>query len=182
VSKPTSKAYMGIRMDPVSIADLRAAGITRGVRADVQPGQPADRAGMESGDIIYEVEGQPVGDPDALMDAMVKKLPGDTVTLRLVRGTERMKLTVPLVERPASAGTRMGLPEYLSGEISHMQGPFSRVIQHDSVLKPSAMGGPLVDTDGRCVGMNIARADRTSTYAISARDLADIYARLKAGR
>jgi serine protease Do len=173
---------MGIKMDPVSIADLRAAGVSRGVRADVQRDLPADKAGMETGDIIFEVEGQPVGDPDALMDAMVKKMPGDTVTLRLVRGTERMKLTVTLMERPANAGTRMGLPEYLSGEISHMQGPFSRVIQHDSVMRPNTMGGPLVDTDGRCVGLNIARADRTSTYAISARDMTEIYNTLKSRR
>ena len=32
---------------------------------------------------------------------------------------------------------------------------------------------------GRCIGLNIARADRTSTYAISAKDLKSIYAKLR---
>ena len=40
------------------------------------------------------------------------------------------------------------------------------ILQHDSVLKPSECGGPLVDLDGKVVGINIARAGRTETYAI----------------
>ena len=67
----------------------------------------------------------------------------------------------------------------LSGDISRMQGPFSTVLQHDAVLRPSAMGGPVVDDAGRCIGMNIARADRTSTYAIPARFVRQVYAQLK---
>jgi serine protease Do len=137
---------------------------------------------VQSGDIIFDVEGQAVSDPDGMMDAMVKKSPGDTVTLKLVRGAEHMIITVPLTARPADAGVRMGMPEFLSGEVSRMQGPFDRVLHHDSVLKPNAMGGPLLDMDGHVIGLNIARADRTSTYAIPVHDLQEIYGRLKAAR
>ena len=34
------------------------------------------------------------------------------------------------------------------------------------MLKPNECGGPLVDLDGRVIGLNIARAGRTETYAI----------------
>ena len=39
-------------------------------------------------------------------------------------------------------------------------------IQHDSVLRPIDCGGPVVDVDGKVVGLNIARAGRVESYAL----------------
>jgi S1-C subfamily serine protease len=179
--KPTSKAYMGVVLAPVEPAVLRTLGITKGVRAmTVEPDMPADRAGIQTGDVLIEADGQAMGDPDEMMDYLVGKKPGDTVKLRIVRGEERLTLGVNLVTRPAHLPGRGGLAEFLSGEVSRMAGPFTHVLQHDSILNPRAMGGPLLDADGKLIGLNIARADRTSTYAIPAKDLLEIYTRLKA--
>jgi serine protease Do len=178
-AKPTSKAYMGVQLEPLGQEILRSLELSHGVAVIVQPDMPAARAGIQTGDVVYEAEGQAVRSPDGLMDLLVGKKPGDKITLRLARDKERLTITVPLVTRPTGLPGRGGIPEMLSGEISRMQGPFDRVLQHDSVLAPHTMGGPLLDTDGRCIGLNIARADRTSTYAIEARDLKEIYARLK---
>ncbi|HLJ54252.1 MAG TPA: PDZ domain-containing protein, partial [Chthonomonadaceae bacterium] len=162
---------------------LKAAGVQHGVLVfEVEQDEPADRAGIRRGDLLVEAEGQPVFDPDAFMDMLVKKKPGDVVNLQVVRGTERMKVSVALTSRPAGLPGRNGLPEMLSGEVSRMQGPFTHVIHHDAVLKPSLMGGPVLDADGHCIGINIARADRTSTYAIAAHTAREIYAKLKAGK
>ena len=43
---------------------------------------------------------------------------------------------------------------------------FDRVIQHDTVLDPDQCGGPVLDSSGRVVGLNIARAGRVVTYAL----------------
>lgn len=182
-TKATSKGYMGIQMESAPEETLKAAGLKNGVRVGlVQHGLPAERAGIQVDDILFEAEGAPIGDADTFMDLLVNKKPGDAVTVRLLRGSERITVSVTLTARPAGILGRNGLPEMLSGEISRMQGPFDHVLHHDSVLKPNAMGGPLLDSQGRCIGVNIARADRTSTYAIPARDIRDIYARLKAAR
>ncbi len=183
-TKPTSKAYLGVQMQPIGPEALKAAGVSQGILLAVQRDLPADKAGVQSGDILFEAEGQPIYDPDAFMDLMVKKKPGDVLNLRIARGMERVKISVPLTERPVDlpGPGRNGLPEFLSGEVSRMQGPFTHVIHHDSVLKPNTMGGPLLDTEGRCIGLNIARADRTSTYAISTHDVREIYLKLKAGK
>ncbi len=180
--RPTSRAYMGVSLAPVDRETLDELKIKQGVRMFVQPDLPADRAGIRTGDIVVEVEGKPVDDPDTFMDLMVNKKPGDTVTVRLARGEERIEATINLTTRPADLPGRGGLPEMLSGEVSRVSGPFPRVIHHDAILRPAQMGGPVLDTEGRLLGLNIARADRTSTYAIPARDLQEIYARLKASK
>jgi serine protease Do len=42
------------------------------------------------------------------------------------------------------------------------------VLQHDSVVQPNQCGGPVLDINGRAVGINIARAGRIKTYALPA--------------
>jgi putative serine protease PepD len=59
-------------------------------RPIITPGGPADRAGIQPGDVIVAFEGRPVTDPDELIVAIRARRPGDTVTLTIRRGdTER---------------------------------------------------------------------------------------------
>jgi S1-C subfamily serine protease len=43
---------------------------------------------------------------------------------------------------------------------------FERVIQHDTVLNPEECGGPVLDSQGRAIGINIARAGRVVSYLL----------------
>ena len=51
---------------------------------------------------------------------------------------------------------------------------FPRVIHHDTILTKNRMGGPLLNLDGVCIGLNIARASRVATFAIPAPELRQI--------
>jgi S1-C subfamily serine protease len=178
--KATSKAYMGVRLIPVTTDVLRERGLTTGVAVAVEADTPAARAGIQTGDVIFEVDGKPVQDPDQFMDLLVNKKPGDSLNLRYARGMEKQSISLNLTTRPSGLPGRGGLAEMLSGDVSRKAGPFPQVIHHDAVLSPKTMGGPVIDSDGNLIGLNIARADRTSTYAIQAKDLGSIYAKLKA--
>lgn len=178
-SRPTSKAYMGIRMEPVRPDALSAAGLSQGVRVEVEENLPAARAGIQDGDILFEMDGRPIQSPDSFMDMMVSKQPGDTTRVRLARGDTKLDVTINLTARPRGIPGRGGMIEMLSGEVSRRSGPFPHVLHHDTVLLPNAMGGPLLDLEGNCIGINIARADRTTTYAIRSEDVQRVYARLK---
>jgi S1-C subfamily serine protease len=177
--RPTSKAYMGAFLVPVPPSVLKEMDLPAGVAVEVTPNTPAAKAGLQTGDIVVEIDGKPAKDPDGIMDLMLNKNPGDALAVRVARDKERLTYTVNLGSRPLGIPGRGGLAEMLSGEVSRKAGPFPRVVQHDAVLAPKSMGGPVLDSDGNIVGMNIARADRTSTYAIPAKELADIYAHLK---
>ena len=54
----------------------------------------------------------------------------------------------------------------MSGPLSPKIDGFPFVLQHDIPLEPAQCGGPLLDLDGRCVGINVARAGRVKTLAI----------------
>jgi serine protease Do len=54
------------------------------------------------------------------------------------------------------------------GPFSDRRWGFAKVIPNDLGISPTECGGPLVDLDGHCVGVNIARALRVASYALPA--------------
>jgi len=51
-------------------------------------------------------------------------------------------------------------------QLSKNRSGYDLALQHDCPLEPKDCGGPLVDLDGRVVGINVARAGRVKSYAI----------------
>ena len=51
----------------------------------VNPGEPADRAGIKPGDVIVAVEGQPITFASQLKEAIAKR-PGQPITIAILRG------------------------------------------------------------------------------------------------
>ena len=49
------------------------------------------------------------------------------------------------------------------------------IIQHDLPLPPEAMGGPVLDINGKAIGLNMARVDRVTTYALTAKIVQDTF-------
>lgn len=72
------------------------------VVGDIVAGGPADEAGVETGDVITAIDGQPLGgNDDALLDALFEREPGQTVTLTVERDGAEQTIEVTLGERPA---------------------------------------------------------------------------------
>ena len=53
--------------------------------------------------------------------------------------------------------------------------------QHDSMLSRSTCGGPIVDLSGKAIGINIARAGRVSSLALTSKVVLPILEKLKTG-
>ncbi len=69
----------------------------------MQPGSPAEKAGVARGDIILEANGKPVNDALELRQAVVGHATGDTVSLKLRHGDTQKSLTLTI-------GTQNGRP------------------------------------------------------------------------
>ncbi len=66
----------------------------------VAPGSPADRAGLQHGDIITQIGDTPLDDKHPFINTLFEHKPGEVVNLKVVRGSQRLTLKVSLGERP----------------------------------------------------------------------------------
>ena len=69
---------------------------------DVIEGGPADRAGLVPGDVIIEFGGEQLETAEDLLAALRQELPGNTVSLTVLRDGERGPVDVTLGDLPSS--------------------------------------------------------------------------------
>ena len=147
----------------------------------VFPGSGAEKAGLQAGDVIRIVAGGVVQSGRALTDTIEKFRPGDRLQLVIRRGEEEQSIEAVLGYSGIDPLNRGDLQNLMGGELSLRRGGFPTAIQHDTVLDPADCGGPLVELSGKAIGINIARAGRTESYAIPARDILAVLDDLKSG-
>ena len=62
---------------------------------------PADRAGLQQGDVIRSADGQPVNEPADVARIVAAKRPGDKITLGVTSGGQERSVDVRLRDRPS---------------------------------------------------------------------------------
>jgi putative serine protease PepD len=69
--------------------------------AEVRAGTPADKAGLQPGDVVTALDGKPVGSSVALQTAIDTRKPGDQVKVTFKRNGDEKTVTVTLGTRPS---------------------------------------------------------------------------------
>ena len=138
----------------------------------------AMKAGIERGDRIVRIDDIAMRDFQHIADVIGANPPGRTITIVVEREDEELELSAKL----GKAHTRP-LPQdhWGGGPFSARRTGFPTVLPHDSVIHPTECGSPIVDTDGKIVGINIARALRVTTYAVPADVVLEVSKKLLAG-
>ncbi|MDF2967308.1 MAG: peptidase and chymotrypsin/Hap [Nocardioidaceae bacterium] len=67
--------------------------------SSVTPGSPAEEAGLQQGDILRSVDGDPVADGIELIVTIRSRVPGETVAIEYVRDGDRLTAQVTLGEQ-----------------------------------------------------------------------------------
>jgi putative serine protease PepD len=107
----TGQGFIGIQGEDITpdLANaynlpVQSGVLVAGFANDATGSSPAQRAGMQQGDIIVSVNGTAINNSGDLAAALESKSPGTKVTLTVVRGTSKQQMTVTLGQRPVSGG------------------------------------------------------------------------------
>ncbi|MCH2610189.1 MAG: trypsin-like peptidase domain-containing protein [Pirellulales bacterium] len=146
----------------------------------VFPGSAADRAKMNRGDVILSVNDKDVENRQMLIDLVRSHLPGETLKFKIKRGEDDIEIDATLGRESDVFGSEALPRGDIGGPLSERRSGFPAVFQHDSVVQPNECGGPLLDINGKMIGMNIARAGRVSSYGLSAKIVAEVITALMA--
>jgi S1-C subfamily serine protease len=144
--------------------------------ADADVRLPEDAPSRPAGSLVAALG------PDGLLAAGIvsvgpRAIP-EAVSMRISGGAES-PLLKPLRE-VAKIAERLGSKDLsqliegllrgleLQGQLNLGNEPrgYARVLSHDAGLAPSEAGAPLVDADGRLVGVNVANANYGTSYAV----------------
>ncbi len=97
------RGYMGLVPDDLTNAERVAIGIESGngiLLVDVYDDGPAAAAGLDEGDVILEMNGEPVYSQRQALLISASTRPGDEVDVVALRNGQRFSTTVTSVERP----------------------------------------------------------------------------------
>lgn len=144
---------------------------------EITDGGGAKEAGLQPGDILVAVGDQETKELDDVLDALKDKKAGSFVKVTYLRGASKHTAQVRLAVR-GELFEEVTRNDQMSGDYSRRRSGFPRVIQHDILGSAKTSGGPLLNMEGKCVGMNIARANRAESFGIPVEELKDIAARL----
>lgn len=98
------RGYIGVSLQSLATGDVgETLGIDRNrgeLITSVTPDGPAARGGVEQGDVVITVAGQPVT-PDQTLAYLVSQQPiGTRIPLEIIRNGQRRNVTVQVAERP----------------------------------------------------------------------------------
>lgn len=151
-------AYMGIEFSAPAVIH------------SIEPKSPAAIAGLKANDVIIAIDDAPLKNFQLSMTKLLmEKKSGESVSFKVKRGEQELSFTLTFVSALKFLGPDK-MPstrnDEMSGRTSRRAYPFPMVLQHDTPIPPHYMGGPLINLEGKIIGINIARANRCESYAI----------------
>ena len=144
----------------------------------VMPRSAGAAAGLENGDIVTSVGGQEVTAREKMIELVGSNDPGEVVVIKVKRDKSMLSFRVTLGHRSVIFDM-MSRNAKMSGPVSKRKDNFPMVIQHDISLPPTAMGGAVLDLNGKALGINVARVDRVTTYALPTGFVLDAFKKLR---
>lgn len=141
----------------------------------VYPRTPGEKCGLLTKDLLCLVNGKAFANSTELKRLGNQLKVGQTLELVLIR-EGKLETFNTIINRlsPRILHDRWG-----GGPFSEKRFGFSEVIVHDSVILPEHCGGPLVDLQGKVLGINIARSMRVASFSIGIDRVVDFVQRAR---
>ena len=106
---------LGVGVQDLSAADIEVYKLTSAEGAEITqltPGTPAEKAGLQLGDVVVALDGKPIANGGDLTESLALYQPGQTVTLDVIRYGKRMTFKAELeMFEPVVRGSRVATAE-----------------------------------------------------------------------
>ncbi|AKT43145.1 Do family serine endopeptidase [Chondromyces crocatus] len=149
------RGKLGVVIQPMTRELASALGLDQergALVAQVEPGGPADRAGIKSGDVIVGVNGTAINHSDEVPRNVARNAPGTEIEVKLQRGKEQRQVKAKL--------------DLLADESDAAPAPRQRGAQAESQQSSSQLGVAIADAPGggaRITRITGNQADELST-------------------
>jgi serine protease Do len=113
------RAFLGVNLQEVTPAIAKAIGLNGPAGAmvtEVSPNSPAQRAGLQSGDVILAINGTSIEERNQLVMNVSMMAPGQTVHLKVFRDGRTFEITAQVGELP---GKKVERASRESGQTEH---------------------------------------------------------------
>ncbi len=131
------RGYLGVRIQPMTEDLAEALGLpqNRGeFIQSVQPGEPAEQAGLQAGDVVVRVDGKEVTRDQTLSFIVANIAPGRRINVDVIRDGERRTVPVTVGRRPSEEELAAQLVDPESGI------PGQRPGQENQSTLPQSLG------------------------------------------
>lgn len=132
-----ARGYVGLALQTFDPERWEAYGQPRDFKGayvdSVTPGGPAAQAGVEPGDLLVGVNGNPVANGTEATRAVSSSRPGDTIRLEVIRDGRRRTINVRSGTRPAESDLREGVEGSTPGLPSAPSTPQGQVVEGATV-------------------------------------------------
>jgi S1-C subfamily serine protease len=172
-AKPAQAAFTTHRIVDVQYDDQEGILVSA-----VEPGSPAEIAGLVRGDIILEVNGNPVNNLLDLQSILAGSEAGETVQLTVLHGDETLSLTAELSSQGEMAylgidicgvmgkALRFGGPQV--DDFSKLMTPGAAITEviseSPAELAGLKVGDVILSVDGKVIGRRSSLAEMIQTY------------------
>jgi len=148
------RGFLGVTIQQVQPEMAKAFGLSHGGGAligDVTPNSPAAKAGLQRGDIILQLNGQPVNGSGELSVRIAQLAPGSVAHLQVFRKGQEKDLDVTLGEYPEKGNAANRGPENEEGTPAALKGVQVQNLTADIArqlnLPPTTTGVVILDID-----------------------------------
>ena len=145
------RGWLGVVIEDLTPPVAEALGLNHGVIVlKVVPGSPAEKAGLQPGDIILAINGNPIKNATDLQFAVMKTPPGEEITLTVLRGDKKLNIRVKVGKMPSLTQQVQQTIYYNLGlvlrnpspdELKQYNAPYGVIVTNVYPGSPAAMAG-----------------------------------------
>jgi serine protease Do len=179
------RGRIGIRVDRDAITKdvAQAMGLPNAggaMLSTVESGGPAEKAGLQPGDIIVEFNGRPVADSDALVNMVVATKPGTSVPLTVFRKKQKKTMNVTVeeldleVEQGRQQARRERAEEPTATGFGMEVGPITPEVARELELPRNRGGAVVLDVDRNSPAFNAGIRPNDVIVEVNQQEVANV--------